>query len=448
MRKSIKDCSKMKKHITIFWLALCLLSVFLAPVARSQENWSSAWYPGMVGGYVNAYLPIKNVGTADCTIQFKDLSGGYSLYTGSGNRNVSGAPPGTCYVARQIGGGSDTIAPGATTNYIVEIWCTFSDVGTGSYNVTFELPFRAVYGLGTYDYQPNVIAQNWIINVAYSGYGVHYPVPYLLPVVEVDGEPVRGAVSVTTNFDGPYQIHIGSEVIEMTSVAGATGQWLTNNPGDYADGLPVEIWREGVMLESSTIVKGSDGAFETFFNIIVPDPGPDELEPPEEIPDQPDPPVSPNTPATSDPGQYGGRDPHDAGGPTGDGAPAAGDESAPDTVADMYRAVRQGTADALNQDIPNPEGIQAEAQTSDVAEKVDGKLKEAIDKGVNVSPFAGVSAPGGGGGSGVVTYTLLGHTTTISPPAWASSVRNLISYVVAFAVLITMVNMFRKAFAN
>jgi len=428
--------------------------VFAASRAPAQsEMFSVSTYRNTVATWPYAYVRCYNDAPDDAILRYFESGSPTSYSNVRTVGSAEGKPVDAVFTAGGIGG--TWFTAGSYRDLPVAFYVTTGNAdSTGTYTVTLNETFIAQYaGGGATKYGSVSVAGSFVLNVSSStGSTTVLPgSPVKIGEVHFNSVAAVGRVLVTMNQSGPYQIHVGSEVIEMTSVAGSQAEWATSVPSSYAEGTPVEIWKDGALVEAATVIKDLNGGFEVTFAIILPDPepaGPETPDDPEPPPDIEDPAESPDTPAgPTAPGDYGGRPPQNAGGPTGDGPPAANDGTPNSTVGDMYRAVRQGVADALNQDAPDDGGLMPTKQESDVASKIDAQQGQALELGKGVNPFAGVSAWGGGGG-GAINVEVLGTAWTFTPPAWAGAFRAIFYVVMAFGILITLTQMAKKALAN
>lgn len=422
--------------IFLLWLSLPASAVedWSATIATSANSWSNV-----------TKVRFKNNASRLATVAFADSSGAPVM---SAPIKVVNGLPTTLFDMKPLEGGSYITVPANST---VERWVFMrlqagSPTFTGSYNVTWAWPMIISYTSPVVNKtHAGAVAMNWIMNVAPGVGTVFAPNPKIFATFEFNDDPVVGSIRVTPNFSGPYTLRIGSVDISMTAINGVQGAWTTATPANYASGAVVKIIRNGRDLMVASLIKSPDGSFDMEF-IMDPD---DALEPPQ-LDEYT---ATSDTPGTApgqsdDRGEISGAKPTtNLGGPAGAGAQASTDSSAADTVSDMYRAVREGVADAISGDVntgpaPDTEKIENPAASSAVSQAkgvVDDNPFGSFGPGSLVGPTYGVNNSLSLGWFG-------GRTMTIYPASWAPTMKTLLNWMLAVGVLLTLTRMIRSAF--
>lgn len=389
-------------------------------------------------------IAIKNNGGFPMAITFRQAgtSGAWAAnITGPSNGwipSVTTAPLDGFYF-RGLGS-QPSIAAGATAYYqIAHYWDAKGTASSGSYDFTIALQVRATYSLPSLIIKEKSVSftKNGICNVGTGSLTVT-PANFNWGLVQFDALPAFGRINlVATQPISAGKLFIGTQTIPFTSLADVTWTWSTTLPATYTDGLAVRIMNGPVILGDATIVKDSDGNFDITF-LMDAAPNVDGSDSVDYVPPftwaQNNPDITAD--ATGSQVTNGGRTP----------APLPGvdpaDSPAGSAANEMYKQMRAGVRDALNEDVNT--GAAPDFTVPDDVRGVEGgkKIVEAMGKKYTVAALAKPTV-----GTSGLTVSFYGIASTIVCPSWLSAMRPWFDFLINILGVMGLIKMTKVALA-
>ncbi len=459
-------------------IAACCVVLFPALLPAYDFAWAVNGYAGSPTGADNddmkCAIKIRNDSSENINVWLEDFVTGTRL-TGTGTsitHSFTGAPSGYTLTSPNSSvwhgqPGSTAITPGNSGWVYIEIQptCT-SGAATADGTLTLTLPCyikrasQSTYDRFNLSYSKLVHMVNAYSNTSappssfvapndgiYMDYGIF---PY-------NGVgPSSGDITATPSNDGHVVVKVGG-VTKYDGIAlhGQNIAWHTDDPASFL-GQHLQIYQDGVLYYDKVLVNEWTGTNpetglpdgRVVFNDSVNWTADGQKDRTDGNSDAPQPGAGngkSNAPDNTAPGQYSGRS------PGSQGADAKSDNTANTTVAQEYRAIRQGVEDALN---GNGDIGETQIPGADVSNAAGTSIGTTMAAGVNslstVATLTGMPGSGSltGSTAGLILPFVGGTTVTVAVPDWAPLCYWLASALITWDMLLLSVKLVRRAFAN